>query len=67
MFVNTREAARQTGLSEYELRTGFKQGVYPALEIGRGDRRRSLRWDLDVLRATLEARMTQGHDEAQAG
>ena len=67
MFVNTREAARQTGLSEYELRHGFKEGRYPALEVGRGDRRRSLRWDVTVLKATLEARMTQGQDEAQAG
>jgi len=57
VFVNTEEAARTTGLSEYELRTGFKQGRYPALEIGRGSRRRSLRWDIDLLQKTLEERM----------
>jgi len=62
-FVNTHEAAKKTGLSEYELRLGFKQGRYPALEIGRGDRRRSLRWDLDVLREALRRQMT----EQQAG
>ena len=57
MFVNTEEAARLTGLSAYELRTGYKMGVYPALAIGRGSRRRALRWDLEVLRAALEAKM----------
>lgn len=61
-FVNTQEAAQMTGLSEYELRAGFKQGRYPALEIGRGSRRRSLRWDLDVLRAALEAQMFSERD-----
>lgn len=62
MFVNTEEAARTTGLSEYELRIGYKQGRYPALEIGRGSRRRSLRWDIDLLRKTLEERMLSEHD-----
>ncbi len=57
MLVNTRDAARMVGLSEYELRLGFKQGIYPALEIGRGDRRRSLRWNVEKLEAVLEARM----------
>lgn len=57
MFVNTDEAARLTGLSAYELRTGYKMGVYPALEIGRGSLRRALRWDPDILCAALEAKM----------
>lgn len=57
MFVGTKEAARMTGLSEYELRIGFKEGRYPALEIGRGNRRKSLRWDTDVLMNFLRDRM----------
>lgn len=61
-FVNTRTAAQCIGISEYELRTGFKQGRYPALEIGRGSRRRSLRWDIDLLRKALEERMLAEHD-----
>lgn len=65
-FVNTRDAARYVGLSEWELRTGYKTGRYPALEIGRGSRRRSLRWDVDVLRAALEAQMHAGCDERAA-
>ena len=63
MFVSTKKAAQATNLSEYELRLGFKQGRYPALEIGRGDRRRSLRWDLDVLQEALRRQMS----EQQAG
>lgn len=60
MLVNTEEAARRTGLSMYELRTGFKEGRYPALQIGRGDRRRSLRWDIDRLEAAIFESMRMG-------
>lgn len=66
MFVNTKAAARATGLTEYELRLGFKQGRYPALEVGRGDRRRSLRWDLDVLQEALRKQMQAGALETAA-
>lgn len=55
--MTTEKAAQATGLTAYELRLGFKEGRYPALEIGRGNRRRSLRWDLDLLQATLRERM----------
>ncbi|MDO5377327.1 MAG: hypothetical protein Q4G52_03235, partial [Clostridia bacterium] len=61
-FVNTREAARETGLSEYTLRQGFKQGRFPALEVGRGSRRRWLRWGLDVLESWLEERILSERD-----
>ena len=59
MFVNTKKAAQAMNLSEYELRAGFKEGRYPALEIGRGNRRRSLRWDLDVLQEALRKQMAE--------
>mgnify|MGYP003302421253 CR=1 FL=1 len=57
MLVNTKRASQFSGLTEYELRIGYKEGRYPALEIGRGERRKSLRWDLDLLQATLHDRM----------
>ena len=57
MLVNTKQAARATGLSEYELRRGWKAGVYPALLIGQGDQRRRLRWDIDALIAAIRAQM----------
>ena len=43
MLICTKKAAELTGLSAYELRHGFKQGLYPALEVGRGSRRKSLK------------------------
>lgn len=57
MLICTKKAAELTGLSEYELRYGFKQGVYPALEVGRGSRRKSLRWDPDILQQAIRDAM----------
>ena len=57
MLVCTKKAAELTGLSAYELRHGFKQGVYPALEVGRGSRRKSLRWDPDILQQAIRDAM----------
>ncbi|MCR4885457.1 MAG: hypothetical protein K5919_00895 [Clostridiales bacterium] len=53
MLVTTKQAAKATGLSEYELRRGWKEGKYPALVIGRGDERRRLRWNLEALQAAI--------------
>ena len=53
MLVTTKQAAKATGLSEYELRRGWKEGKYPALVIGRGDERRRLRWNLETLQAAI--------------
>ena len=53
-LLNTQEAAKATGLSAYELRMGFKQGRYPAIEIGDEDSRvKRLRWNLDALEAAI--------------
>lgn len=60
MFVNTKTAARILGLSQYELRRGYKQGIYPAIQIGCGDERKTLRWDIDILRETLSSMATHG-------
>ena len=57
MLISTKQAAELTGLSEYELRNGFKRGLYHALEIGRGSRRKSLRWDPEVLQQALKDAM----------
>ena len=55
--MTTKVAARETGLSEYELRAGFRQGRYPAIEIGKGTRAKRLRWNLDFLRAAIKRDM----------
>ena len=56
MLICTKKAAELTGLSELELRNGFKRGLYPA-EIGRGSRRKSLRWDPDILQRAIRDAM----------
>lgn len=60
MLVPTADASAATGLSAWELRRGFKEGIYPAILIGRGNRARRLRWDLDLLRAAIKQRMEGG-------
>lgn len=57
MLVTTKEASKATGLSEYELRRGWKEGVYPALVIGRNGERRRLRWNMETLQAAIRALM----------
>ena len=58
MLVNTKEASRITGLSEYELRRGYLEGKYPALVIGRGDQRRRLRWNMEALQDAILRQMS---------
>lgn len=57
MLIYTKKAAELTGLSEYELRYGFERGLYPALEVGRGSRRKSLRWDPEILQQAIRDAM----------
>lgn len=57
MLICTKKAAELTGLSELELRNGFKRGLYPALEVGRGSRRKSLRWDPEILQQAIRDAM----------
>ena len=50
MLICTKKAAELTGLSAYELRHGFKQ-------VGRGSRRKSLRWDPEILQQAIRDAM----------
>ncbi len=59
-LVTTAQASAETGLSAWELRRGFKQGIYPAIEIGRGERSKRLRWNLDLLKQAIEDQMRKG-------
>lgn len=64
MLLTTNQAAAATGLSEYELRMGWKAGRYPALVIGNGGNRPRLRWRLDLLQAAIEKAMIE-QDKAE--
>ena len=59
-LATTKEASALTGLSEWELRRGYKAGEYPAILIGRGGRARRLRWDLELLQEQIRRRMMKG-------
>ena len=61
-LVPTSVASAVVGLSAWELRRGFKAGEYPGLLIGRGDRSRRLRWDVDELREAIRRRMYEGRE-----
>ena len=57
-LLSTKEASQECGLSEYELRIGYKQGRYPALEIGsRNSSVKRLRWNLPVLMDAIQRQM----------
>lgn len=63
MLVSTKVAAKAVKLSEYELRTGYKQGKYPALEIGFGTRAKRLRWDIKLLKEAIDEIMRNKREE----
>ena len=58
-MITTAQAAEKTGLSEWELRRGWKEGIYPAILIGRGERHRRLRWDLETLNEAIREQMNR--------
>ena len=54
-LLNTREASKLTGLSQYELRKGAKAGRYPVIEIG-DEQIKRLRWNPDALMDAIQPR-----------
>lgn len=39
-FISIREASKELGISQYELRRGIDAKEYPAIRIGYGDKKR---------------------------
>ena len=57
-LATTEEASAHTGLSEYELRKGAKEGRYPVIMLGSpANKFRKMRWNLDTLDAALMPQM----------
>lgn len=57
-MLTTKEASLATGLSEYELRLGAKQGRYPVLWLGSPDSSfRRMRWNLKKLEDAINSQM----------
>lgn len=62
MLVNIKEAAKITGLSEYELRRGVKQGKYPFIKAGTKHM-----FNLDALEAAIARMMYENQQNAKQG
>lgn len=57
-LLSTEEAAAATGLSQYELRKGEKEGRYPVILIGSpGNKFRKKKWNLAVLEEAIRQQM----------
>lgn len=59
-LLNTEEAAAATGLSQYELRRGGKEGRYPVVLCGSpGMKFRKQKWNLAALEEAIRQQMAQ--------
>lgn len=57
-LITTREASRITGLSEYELRMGAKQGRYPVILVGDDDcKMKRMKWNMTALERALQEQL----------
>ena len=57
-LLNTEEAAAATGLSQYELRRGGKEGRYPVVLCGSpGMKFRKQKWNLAALEEAIRQQM----------
>lgn len=57
-LLNTAEAAAATGLSQYELRRGGKEGRYPVVLCGSpGMKFRKQKWNLAALEEAIRQQM----------
>ena len=63
-LLTTKEVAELTGLSEYELRLGAKQGRYPVILLGSRDSQfRRMRWNLEALQDVIQKQMQETQKE----
>lgn len=63
-LLTTEEASAATGLSQYELRIGAKDGRYPVIMCGRpGNKFRKMKWNLEALEAALRQQMQNSSGE----
>ena len=62
-LLTTEEAAEATGLSQYELRIGAKEGRYPVIMCGRpGNKFRKMKWNLLALENAIQLQMKKGQE-----
>ena len=56
-MISIKEASKQSGLSEWELKRGIHAGEYPHIRIGEGRGKYLL--DMDMLQETLQRKLQQ--------
>lgn len=67
-LLSTEEISTATGLSQYELRKGAKEGRYPVIMCGQpGNKFRKMKWNLAALEDALRQQMntTLERDDCQ--
>ena len=62
-LVNIKEAAKRTGLSEYELRKGVKQGKYPFIKAGET----KYMFNVEALEQSIVQQMEYNQQQAAQG
>lgn len=63
-LLTTEEAAAATGLSQYELRRGGKEGRYPVILCGSPSMKfRKQKWNLEALEAAIRQQMEKQPEE----
>ena len=63
-LLSTEEVSAVTGLSQYELRIGAKEGRYPVVLTGSpGNKYRKMKWNLAALEDAMRQQMEHGNRE----
>ena len=66
-LLTTEEAAAATGLSQYELRRGGKEGRYPVILCGSPWMKfRKQKWNLEALETAIRQQMERTNDSFEA-
>lgn len=63
MIVGIKKAAEITGLSEWELRIGAKQGKYPFYRPGSGKANAPYKFDIDLLVEVIKKECIKNAEE----
>ncbi len=61
-LLTTEEASAATGISQYELRKGAKEGRYPYIPMGSPRNKfRKMKWNLAALEESIRQQMEQNY------
>lgn len=61
-YLSTKAAASALGISAYELRRGFRAGVYPGIQVGEKGKR--LKFDPDIVQAAIQRKAAESEADS---